>query len=68
MASVRILIGWNVDVQQGLDGEGNVQWSLRFIEKGTGNVIQFDHTENVKDFIVGRYTGGIVLGGQLPQV
>jgi hypothetical protein len=68
MPQLHILQGYNVEIRSMLNGKGEVEWSLMLIDITTRDVIRFDHSDKVKDFIVSKYTGGVVLGGSPPSV
>jgi hypothetical protein len=57
MATRKILSGWNIDVGPGPPENGQPTWVLRLTEKDTGNVIVFQHNDEVRAFLVKRYSG-----------
>lgn len=70
------LWGWAVDVAKGTELEEHPDgpithdtWQLVFVEGGTNNVIRYSFRREVRDELVRKLTGGIVLaGGELPRV
>lgn len=70
------LWGWASDVVKGTELEEHPDgpishdvWTLVFIEGGTGNLVKYTFRRDVRDDIVRKLTGGVVLaGGELPRL
>jgi hypothetical protein len=70
MAVQTHLFGWNVNVVRGKelhDGELVDTWTLFFDDTQTRNQIVFAMNLKTRNELIRQLTGGLVLGGEIPQ-